>query len=369
MSTDTARQVKRQKTDDDSSTAPEDDRNNVSPPTGKQLSLALCRIDDTDTYSTDDINKALDNLGTWAGCNDNQDEIARISKEFIELGGIPRILNFIQDNKDNVGFMLRASRVIRMFLHPGSNDEHLENASTMAQKFVEREGVEMMLSIIKEKYTGELDVDQLTTLENIFDVFCNTMHNMNKKNMVNIDKFLPIIDAGLSTMVILNNISTHDAAVALVKERIFIFLGNFVHFNAEMMDVVDFQEKNIFSECVRALKDPVDNTWKYDKGAWERASIFFHECCEKNRKILSRESEFEVIIPFCIQFMKEDPDCSWSSWVFDLLRKASNIIGKKKMMTSNKGFLEVLGTVADRGNDNVTDGTRDDAIALIFDES
>eukprot|EP00751_Fragilariopsis_kerguelensis_P009352 CAMPEP_0170795758 /NCGR_PEP_ID=MMETSP0733-20121128/24350_1 /TAXON_ID=186038 /ORGANISM="Fragilariopsis kerguelensis, Strain L26-C5" /LENGTH=61 /DNA_ID=CAMNT_0011145779 /DNA_START=61 /DNA_END=243 /DNA_ORIENTATION=+ len=61
--------------------------------------------------------------------------------------------------------------------------------------------------------------------------------------MVNIDKFLPIIDAGLSTMAILNNISTHDAAVALVKRRIFMFFRDFVEFNAEMMDVVDFQEK------------------------------------------------------------------------------------------------------------------------------
>jgi len=363
--TNTTGQAKRQKTDDDSSTTAEDDRNNVSPPTGKQLSLALCRIDDTDMYSTDDINKALDNLGTWAGCNDNQDEIARISKDFIELGGIPRILNFIQDNKDNVGFMLRASKIIEGFLDPGSNDEHLENASTMAQKFVEREGVEMMLSIIKEKYTGELDVDQLTTLENIFDVFCHTIPNMNAKNMVDIDKFSHVIDAGISTMAILSNINTHDAAVAHLKESIFIYFQNFVSFNADMMDIVDFQEKNIFPKCVRALKDPVDNSWKYDKKAWGYASSFFYECCMENREILSRKNDFKVIIPFCIRFMKEDPDHSSSSGVVDLLREASDIIGKKKMITSNKGLLEVLGTIVYCGNDTVSNDVKEKAMNLM----
>eukprot|EP00751_Fragilariopsis_kerguelensis_P000892 CAMPEP_0170815394 /NCGR_PEP_ID=MMETSP0733-20121128/38445_1 /TAXON_ID=186038 /ORGANISM="Fragilariopsis kerguelensis, Strain L26-C5" /LENGTH=53 /DNA_ID=CAMNT_0011173969 /DNA_START=1 /DNA_END=159 /DNA_ORIENTATION=+ len=53
-----------------------------------------------------------------------------------------------------------------------------------------------------------------------------------------------------------------------------------------MIDVVDFHEKNIFQECVRSLKNPINNTWKYDKKAWGVASWFFDECCYGNRKIL-----------------------------------------------------------------------------------
>jgi len=265
----------------------------------------------------------------------------------MELGGVPRILYFIQGNKGNIGFMLRASKVINTFLYPGTNDKHLENASTMAQQFVEREGVEMMLSIIKEKCTGELDIDQLNTLRNIFCIFIHTICNLNAKNMVDIDNFSPIVDAGISTLAILRNISTHDVAVAHVKRAIFIYFRNFVEFNAEMIDVVEFHEKNIFSKCVRGLKNPVDNTWKYDKDVWEEVSKFFLDCCYGNRKILSRDGDFEVIVPFCIQFMKVNRDCAYTMCVFDVLRKASDIIGKKKMITNNKGLLIVLGGVAD----------------------
>jgi len=363
MSTNTAGQAKRQKTGDDSSTAAEDDRNNVSVPTEEDISSALCRIENTDQhYSAEDVNKAFDNLDTWGWSNNNQDERGKISKDFMDLSVIQRTLISIQGNKDNVGFMLRASKVISMFLYPGSNDEHLENASTMAQKFVECKGVEKMLSIIKEKYTGELNVDQLTTLCHIFDLFTNTMRNMNAKNMVDIDKFPPIIDAGISTMAVLSNISTHDVDVASIKGVIFLFIRNFVDYNAEMIDVVEFHNKNIFQKCVRAVKNP-DNTWKYDKKAWERLSWFFYECCYGNRKILSREVDFEVIVPFLIQFVKEDPETACPI-VFDLLRKASNIIGKMKMMKNNKGLLKVLGAVTDCGNDNVSNGVQDEAMDL-----
>jgi len=356
-------QAKRQKTNDSSVEKKEGE--NV-PLTAKDISLALCRIDDTDKYSTDEVNKALDDLHVWGYSNKSKDERARISKEFIELGGIPRILSFFKENKNNIGFVLRASKVISLFLYSGSNDEHLENSFTMAQKFVEREGVEMILSIIKEKYTGELDINQLNTLDNIFAVFANTMWIMNTKKMVDIDKFSPIIDAGISILATLSNISAHAVAVLRVQENIFIFFLHFVRHNTEMIDVVDFHEKNIFPKCVSALKNPIDNTWElYDNKAWEQASTFFYECCYGNRKILSREGDFEVIVPFLIQFVKVDPDCSSASYAFRLLRKASDTIGSKKMITSNKGLLEVLGTVADCGNDNVANSVKDQAIILM----
>ena len=188
---------------------------------------------------------------------------------------------------------------------------------------------------------------------------------MNKKNMVDIDKFLPIIDTGISTMAMLSNNNTHTGTVAHVKEVIFMFFRNFVEFNAEMIDVVEFQEKNIFLKCVRTLKNPVDNSWNYDKMAWGEASSFFLECCCGNRKILSREDDFEAIVPFCIQLMKVDPNHAFSWYAFDVLRKASDTIGKKKMITNNKGLLEVLGTIADCGNDNVSNVAKEKARVFI----
>jgi len=62
--------------------------------------------------------------------------------------------------------------------------------------------------------------------------------------------------------------------------------------------------------------------------------------------------------------MKVDPNHAGASYAFGLLREASNIIGKKKMMTSQKGLLGVLGTVADCGNDTVSTDVKEEALYL-----
>lgn len=241
----------------------------------------------------------------------------------------------------------------------------VDKTANASQKFLERGGVEVLLSLMNEINNGELDTEQLVTLQNIWRILRIIIRFMNKSNMVDIDKILPIIDCSISSMGSLNNIDTYDATAALdVKEKIFSVLGLFMKYNAEMIEVDDFQEKNVFHEFVQSLKNPVDNSLRYDEGVWGSATLFFSECCKQNRKLLSRKADFEIIIQFMIHFIKVNPNHTHNKYVFDVLYKATVTIGKKKIMKS-KNLLTVLGTVADEGNEDVGNDVQSRAITFM----
>ena len=96
---DNDKQTKSQKNGDSSMT--EKGRQNT-PPTGREISLTLCKIEDSDNYSHDEIMKALKDLKNWLHSSNNKEETGRVITEYIDRGGIPRILDFVKGNRIDV---------------------------------------------------------------------------------------------------------------------------------------------------------------------------------------------------------------------------------------------------------------------------
>lgn len=157
-----------------------------------------------------------------------------------------------------------------------------------------------------------------------------------------------MLASGVSIFDIIDKIEDdRDVLVDIVEIKTYVIasFGEIMK-NAEMIDKEEFQGKNIFRVCVRALNssDRGDSSWKYSDQLWEHVSEFFNECCKENRTLLSKETDFELIVPFLIQFIKEDANSAWDYDAFGTLKKAYDIIGRGKM-SKNAGIFEVLGRV------------------------
>ena len=236
--------------------------------------------------------------------------------------------------------------VLQKFLLYGKNKEHRASTIKIAMKFVAYNGIELMVSISSDIIIGKLNDIHLKALTSIWDVFYHSIFNINQTNMVDMDKIVPVIDCGISTLNVINKIEGDKTVLVDIKTNVIASFGRIMK-NAEMIDNEKFQGTNIFHGCVRALKnsDGGDCSWKYNKCVWANASVFFYECCKENRTLLSKETDFELIVPFLIQFIKEDANSAWDYDAFGTLEKAYDIIGREKML-ENTGIFEVLGRVA-----------------------
>ena len=257
-----------------------------------------------------------------------------------------RLLNFIKENQKDTELLVVSMYVLQKFLLYGKNKEHRASTIKIAMKFVAYNGIELMVSISSDIIIGKLNDIHLKALTSIWDVFYHSIFNINQTNMVDMDKIVPVIDCGISTLNVINKIEGDKTVLVDIKTNVIASFGRIMK-NAEMIDNEKFQGTNIFHGCVRALKnsDGGDCSWKYNKCVWANASVFFYECCKENRTLLSKETDFELIVPFLIQFIKEDANSAWDYDAFGTLEKAYDIIGREKML-ENTGIFEVLGRVA-----------------------
>ena len=319
-------------------------------PTYKDISSALCAVDlsGTDKVTRDEVKQALIDLYNWRlDCRSNVDSATKLTQVFVEdCAGIQRFLNFMKENQKDTELMVGSSYVLREFLDDDDNEEHLASTIKVAMKFVAYNGIELMVSITSDIIIGKLNGIHLQVLVGIWDVFYNSIININQSNMVDMDKIVPIIASGISTLDVINKIEDDKDVLVDIKTNVIASFGEIMK-NAEMIDKEEFQGKNIFHVCVRALKasDGGDSSWKYSDQLWANASEFFNECCKENRTLLSKETDFELIVPFLIQFIKEDANSAWDYDAFGTLKKAYDIIGRRKML-KNAGIFEVLGRVA-----------------------
>ena len=106
-----------------------------------------------------------------------------------------------------------------------------------------------------------------------------------------------------------------------------------------MIDNTDFQTKNKFHVILSLMKIP-DGLWNCKKRyiyiyiyiyIWDNASVFFWDSCKNDWKLLLRETDFKLVIKFCIHFILEDITCATECWVFDVLKSASRITGKENI--------------------------------------
>ena len=324
-------------------------------PTYKDMSSALCTIDfsGTDKVTRAEVLQAFHDLYHWRhACRSNVDSVAKLTHVFVEdCAGMQRLLNFIKENQKDTELLVVSLYVLQKFLLYGKNKEHRASTIKIAMKFVAYNGIELMVSITSDIIIGKLNGIHLQVLVGIWDVFQYSIFNINQINMVDMDKIVPIIASGVSTLDVSNKIEDDKDVlgdIVEIKTNVIASFGRIMK-NAEMIDIGEFQvlDKNIFHVCVRALKnsDGGDCSWKYSDQLWEHVSEFFYECCKENRTLLSKETDFELIVPFLIQFIKEDANSAWDYDAFGNLKKAYDIIGRGKML-KNAGIFEVLGRVA-----------------------
>lgn len=373
MESNTTRQVKRQKVEE------LEDNNDDRPtlPTGRDISLALSQIEITETYPNDKTIKAIDNLLKWLDSR-NGDKVRRVIKEFIDIGGILRLLMLIEKNIDNkqTELVKCSATFLYMILDPGNNDQYHDLNIQVAKIFIERRGVQILI-LANEKYVNNDDITSFSALICIWKVLSNICYSKKSVDIIAMDQIISIISSGAYAInaphfnVGYNIINLQKCVLKAMGNLIANYSGDNTNATIQLNDIQgQFREKNIFQQCIRALKKKTPTTtnnttivttnpWKNDVGLCAHTARFFHYCCANNNKILSRKSDFKIIVPFLIHYINKKPNHAREWFAFDVLRVASDVIGKKTIVKSSTGLLSVLGAIAGGDNNNDDDADKD----------
>ena len=362
MESNTTQQVKRQKVEQ------LEDSNDCRPslPSGRDVSVALSQIEITETYPNDKTIKAIDNLLTWLDSRDDN-EVRRVIKEFIDIGGILRLLMFIEKHIGKQTELVRfSSDFLSTILDPGNNDQYRDLNLQAAKIFIERRGVQIMI-LANEKYVNNDDITSYSVLVCIWKVLSNTCYHKNSVDIIGKDQIISIVSSGSYTINAPQFTVRYD--ISILQKCVLKAMGNLIaNYSDDNNDTTiqlddlrgPFREKKIFQQCIRALRNDnattasnnSNNSWKNDVDLWSHTSRFFYHCWARNNNFLSRKVDFKLIIPFLIHYIKKDPSDAREWYAFDLLHAASDVIGKNMMMKNSRGLLTVLGAIADCDNDD-----------------
>ena len=199
-------------------------------PTFDKLAKELCKIVDTDHYSRDDAKRALANISRWgyAGDDDNSDNSIFLS-DFSELGGIQRVLLFLQHNQNDPSCVMVAMKVIMACTHRPFNHPNFSITNEITRSFIMRNGIDIVLVAGKEFSNNNNDnkdtqqqQQQLHALRWIWMVLMNVTEKTSTFEIVEKDQLLAIFDSFLETMpklVGLRNNATTNAATVTTNNK------------------------------------------------------------------------------------------------------------------------------------------------------
>ena len=208
-------------------------------PTLDQLAQELCKIVDTTHYSRTDAKRALANISRWGYTGDeDDDEDAANShnsnstthsflRDFSELGGIQRVLLFLQHNQRDPSCVMVAMKVIMACTHRPCEHPSYTMATEITRSFIRRQGIEIVLTAGKEfiiHNENENDQNQDTQLQQlhavrwIWMVLMNVTEKISTFEIAEKKQLLAIFASFLQTMTQLglrnNNAVTTTATVA-----------------------------------------------------------------------------------------------------------------------------------------------------------
>jgi hypothetical protein len=189
MESNTTRQVKRQKLKLEDSDHPSL-LNNGS----RAILLALIQIEVAGAYPNDKTIKALNDLLTWVD-DHNNDEVRRVvTKEFIDIGGIPLLLMFTNKNIDKVECVELSADLLSTILDPGNNhDQYRRDLNIrVARIIIERKGVQTMI-LANEKYFKDNDASSFAALNYIWKVLSSICYHKTSVDIINKDQKISII--------------------------------------------------------------------------------------------------------------------------------------------------------------------------------
>jgi hypothetical protein len=333
-----------------------------TPPSSDNIKSAL-RVISSETKNKRDPNRvlqALSDLSRWAISQDRF-----FLNEFYDLSGIPRTLKFLLKdyNMADMVYLKYVGTIIGGCTYFGKNKVNLDIAEKMANTFIEKDGVVTML-LANEEYTGENN--NYTKLRAVFSIWA-ALTNVVGRGQLNEDQVARVFDDAFATLALLNGADLHFSSRNIIVSRIrcdiFGTLGNLmIRSNNTTILVVNnfFNRMDVFQICIDVMKLR-NGQWNYNERFWSKISYFFFKCYDRN--VVSRNdiNSSKLIVTFCIEYIKQAPDSAVvEAGVFRLLYKASKILGKQGMVQSN-GLLSTLGHIADYGNDDVEERTKEEA--------
>jgi len=164
----------------------------------EELSVELCKIVATDHYSRSEAVRALGNICQWGYADD-----AVFLENFLELGGIQRVLIFLQNNQGDPLCVAMASKVIMACTFRTPSQKSYGFANDIVRALAKRNGIQVLLDACSE-YEGENMVSQL---EAVRWIWCALMNITDKSSayessdpIAQKDQLLAVFESGLQAM-------------------------------------------------------------------------------------------------------------------------------------------------------------------------
>ena len=331
---------------------------NDTPPTSDNIESALSVVSDKKKrYTNHEILQALKDLFRWAAMANDRRRI--FCNEFLELGGISRVLKFLMvpSNMSNMEYVKFVSRIIiRICSRAVQNGEDDDIAQVMAKKCAERDGIHTLL-LANEEYSGGSNSIQLKAVESIWAALSSVISNTTAFDEVKKDKQLNMLDDALATLRLLNGESNATWRVRRAKLSIvhfFAFLSGLANLST-LLVVEDLEGRNIFQTCLDSMMDS-NLHWYYDKKNWARSLTFFFCCLRRELFSSQNNDDLKIVISFCVAFIKKAPNDTFKAGAFMFLREADHVIGRVEM-ANTPDIMSTLGSILD-SNNNVEAATK-----------
>jgi len=335
--------------------------NKDSPPTSDNIDSALHTIGVKKKYTDHEVTQSLRDLARWAFADINNQVF---KKEFMEFGGIPRLLNFfnVSSNMANMDYVNHVASIITWCTYNGNNGDTIDVVEVMTKKFMERDVIYSML-LANEEYTGGNDPQELRAIYSLWNAFGNIAGN--KVTAVNRDTTFRLFDDALATLRLLNVVKNttlvHDIKIRILNTVAFLVLKNNALINATGSD---FEARNFFQTCLDALKD-VDGRWDYIENVWNMAARLFYHCIAKKLFSAQNNDNLNLVISFYVEYTKKAPNYAFEAKAFWFLHKARHIIGKNAMIELPGLLITISGILDPTASTDIEDDTKDAAKALM----
>ena len=290
----------KKKNDDD-----EDDDDDELP-TIVELSEALCRIVDTETYSRKDGAATLRKMSIWLRTGDTD-----FLKSFHVLGACVKVLLFLTatmndincEGNDRSECISDAAMVIADAACGGVEVIAVANKDIVIKivtSIVEYNGVNILINA-SEEYIGGEDESQLAALVYVWGALRNIFTGPAEELEIQTEAAIAVFETGIDVMSHLKSVDTPNSNYAL--GNIFITLSVLVKHDYITTDYC-IQNNSIISKCLDVLKKN-DGTW-IDRGetVTKFAIILFYRF-EKEGLLVNGDSDYEILLPFLAFALKQ----------------------------------------------------------------
>ena len=327
--------------------------NELSKDLSKLVRSSSYRRDDAQHNNEEEALGAVKNLLRWA---ERRLIDGVFLKNFLELGGVPKVRAYLEDNLPSTEFCFTVLPFIVVFIakitYPGDKGEHFSICKEIFNALVKQDGLRLLLAAEEmlcnnwvpiDKETDEITLDWL---DQMWATFSNGPRCYLDKGFDS-DQLLPIIDAGANTIAKLSPVPY--PLVSRILERIFEAMTKVLQLN-EYISPSDFnrtKKKVLLPKFVGCFErertwDGFDSCGFHQSGSLLKAVEFLATCFE--RKIFSTRFHYETVIPLFVQAIKQYPSEARRYGAFDFIVGATWVISNKRPLKKS-GLAEVLSIV------------------------